>query len=357
MEENIPKTPPNSPILKIFILFVIILGFITTFVTGFYLNRLLSSERNPETKIPNIVNNNTPSLTSRSPQIAQNSTKFLPGKHYFDDTVILVTKDKPQVNLIATVTRNEQITDYAQNTRVSYYDGNNWTRKSDSKETADSTIVSNNLVKSWNIDIDPSRVLKQTAQGEITIGNSSVKFSMGMLENEIGIRSLPGYTKFMSQGTGTLIINGVSHQAYVLYTRIYSLNASEIQFYNDPFGLTTDWVAFWDTNGNFYHVDATSVDKPTPIYQTHQLGIMEDSTGSVTKTFNLSITRDSKNPPVQYSILMNNPIGIQLNFNRTNGVNKALDGSYTWYMGNIEGTVQRNGGSLTGIGLVEYIHR
>lgn len=363
---NTPQVSSQSKgrLLKIAIFIFVILGFITTFVSGYYVSRLLSTEKNvttgdSTTKTGNIpyIKDVTPYPTSNNPQVEQDTTKFLPGKHYFDDTIIVVTKDKPQINLVATVTRAEQDNNYAQSTRVSYYDGKDWTRQLDSKSTQDSAIVSNKLVKSWSTIIDPSRVLKQTAQGEITINNSSVVFSTGTLQNEIGIRSLPGYTKFLSNGAGTLTVNGVAHPAYILYTRIYSLNAAEIQFYNQPFGVTTDYIAFWDTQGNFYHVDATSVDKPTPTYQTHQLGIMEDVNGAVEKTFSVTVNRNSKNPPAQYTVSLNNPIGATLNFNRVNEINKAPNGSFTWYMGNIEGTVKRpNGESLSGIGLVEYIH-
>lgn len=364
-ETTIASNQDNPPkhIPKIFIIIVIVIGFITTFASGYFLSHLLTTEQNvttgatPQTKNIPYVKDATPYPTSDNPQVAQDSTKFLPGKHYFDDTIMIVTKDKPQINVVATVTRAEQDNDYAQSTRVSYYDGGNWTRQSASKTSQDSTIVSNNLVKSWNTTIDPSRVLKQTAQGEITINNSSLVFSTGVLQNEIGIRSLPGYTKFISNGTGTLTVNGAAHQAYMLYTRIYSLNAAEIQFYNQPFGVTTDYIAFWDTQGNFYHVDATSVDKQTPTYQTHQLGIIEDTDGAVEKTFSVTVNRDSKNPPEQYTASLNSPIGVTLNFNRVNGINKAPNGSFTWYMGNIEGSVQKNNGeSLQGIGLVEYIH-
>lgn len=353
----------SKHIPKVLIILLVVIGFITTFASGYFLSHLFATEQNvttgtkpPAKNIP-YVKDATPYPTSNNPQVEQDSTKFLPGKHYFDDTIMIVTKDKPQINVVATVTRAEQDNNYAQSMRVSYYDGTNWTRQSASKTSTDSTIISNNLVKSWNTTIDPSRVLKQTAQGEITINNSSLVFSTGVLQNEIAIRSLPGYTKFLSNGTGTLTVNGVSHQAYILYTRIYSLNAAEIQFYNQPFGVTTDYIAFWDTQGNFYHVDATSVDKPTPTYQTHQLGIMEDTNGAVEKTFSVTVNRDSKNPPEQYTATLNSPIGATLKFNRVNGINKAPNGSFTWYMGNIEGTVQRqNGQTLDGIGLVEYIH-
>lgn len=355
----------TSQIGKFFIIIVVIIGFITAFAGGYFLSCTLSSEKNvtitgpaiPTTKVLPTTVITSPYLTANNPEVAQDTTKFLPGKHYFDDTILLITRDKPRISLIATVTRAEQDGNYAQSSRVSYFDGSNWTRQSNSKTISDSTIVSNSLVKSWSTTIDPSRVLKQTAQGEITINNTSLSFSTGLLQNEIGMRSIPGYTKFMSQGTGVLKINGVTHDAYILYTRIYSLNASDIQFYNQPFGLTTDWIAFWDTKGNFYHVDVTNVDKPTQTYQTHQIAVIEDTNGSVTKTFNVSVQRDEKNPPTQYSVSLNNPIGVTMKFNRINANNKAPNGSYTWYMGNIEGSVQKsNGESLQGVGVVEYIH-
>lgn len=359
---NKPSYNSSKHISKVFILVIVVIGFITTFASGYLLSYLLDTEQNvttetiPETGTP-YIKDVTPSYpTSNNPHVEQDSTKFLPGKHYFDDTIMIVTMDKPQVSVIATVTRAEQDKDYVQSTRVSYYDGSSWARQSMSKASKDSTIVSSNLIKSWDIAIDPSRVLKQTVQGEVTINNTSLVFSTGVLQNEIVMRSLPGYTKFISSGTGTLTANGVMHQAYIAYTRIYSLNAREIQFYNQSFGVTTDYIVFWDTQGNFYHVDATSVDKPTPIYQSHQLGIMENINGAVEKTFSVTVNRDSKNPPEQYTTSLNG-IGVTLRFNRINEINKAPNGSFTWYMGNIEGTVLKpNGESLSGIGLVEYIH-
>lgn len=360
--QSIPDSNASSKIVsKVLIIIIVVIGFITTFASGYFLSHLLTSEKNISTEItsntPNIPENTTtPTPTSENPQVEQETTKFLPGKHYFDDTLMIVTKDKPHISVVATIARTEQENNYAQNTRVSYYDGNDWTRQFASKISQDSAILSNNLVKSWNTIIDPSRVLKQTVQGEITINNSSLVFSTSVLQNEIGIRSLPGYTKFLSNGNGTLTVNGIEHQAYVLYTRIYSLNVAELQFYNQSLELTTDYIAFWDTLGNFYHIDSTNVNKPTPIYQTHQLGVMENKNGAVEKTFSVTVNRDSKKPPEQYTASLNNPIGATLNFNRINEINKAPNGSFAWFMGNIEGTVQTpNGEILNGIGLVEYI--
>ena len=350
----------HSGLHKALILFVLIFGFVSTFIMGYFLANLMSMEKTvsnnkEETEIPEIVENKDDDY----PEIVQDSANFAPGKHYFNETIIFVSKNKPRINLVATVSTSKGDGDnFTQNMRVSFFDGEKWTRKSKSQNTKNSSITSNDLVRKWKVDIDPSRVLKQTLEGEVNVDKNEITFTSGTLSNEIGVRSLPGYTKFMSNGLGKMTVNGEILDAYVLYTHIYSLNSSEIQFYDNPFGLTTDWIAFWDSEDNFYHIDSTSVDKPTEIYQTHQIGILEDSfLNSVTKTFSTSIIRDSETPPVDYRVRLDSPINASLNFKRVNSLNKAPNGSYVWYMGNIEGSVQRqNGKTLDGVGLVEYIH-
>ncbi|HSW96362.1 MAG TPA: hypothetical protein VLF89_00900 [Candidatus Saccharimonadales bacterium] len=350
MNENSSVSTKSPFLSKIFIILLIIFGFFTTFTSGYFVSHLLSSE---QTKPPVST---TASPTYSNPVFSEDSTKFLPGKLYFEDTIMLITKDIPHIVLVATVTRSQQDIDYYQNTRISYYDGNMWTRQSDTKVSSDSAIVANSLIKNWKVEIDPSRVLKQSVQGTTKVNNTDLGFSTNVLQNEISIRSLPGYTKFMSNGNGMLTVNGKTHQAYILYTRIYSLNASDIQFYSQPFGVKTDWIAFWDTQGNFYHIDATQVDNPTRIYQTHKIGVMEDAYGSVSKTFELAIKRDSKNPPVIYDVTMDNPVGVVLHFNRVNSLNKSPNNSFIWYLGLIEGTAQKlNGKDIPGVGLAEYI--
>lgn len=350
-EKPAPRSLPRT-----LIIFLVIFGFVTTFISGYILSTYRTVEKNPNSNTSTSFPTSKVALPTNEP-LTQSTTKFLPGKYYFDDTIAMVSKTKPQKNLVASVTRAEQDKDYLQTTRISYFDGNNWTRKINSKQIPDSAIVSNDLLKNWTIKIDESRVLKQSATGEITVNGTSLAFSTGILQNEIGMRSLPGYTKFMSQGSGMLKIDGEQIPVHVLYTRIYSSNSADIQYYDQSLGLTTDWIAFWDTKGRFYHVDSTSVTKPIPNYQTHQIGIMEDAEGVVAKAFNLSIQRDQKNPPVVYTVSIDTPINATLKFSRTNGINKAPNATYTWYMGNIEGTVQVNNGEESeGIGLVEYIH-
>lgn len=342
MDQSTPQVPSKKYGV---IIALLIVGFISAFMSGFVISHVLTTEQ-PLSPSP------TPTLAPQLSGDPQDTTKFLPGKFYFQDTIIAVSKNNPHVSLLATVSRTEQESRYSQNTRVSYFDGTNWFRDVDNKITKDSTIVSSLLVNKWVVALDPSRVLKETASGQITIHNTPISFKTETLTNELTLRSLPGYTKFISATTGTLTIDGVEQEAYVLYTRIYSLNAKDIQFYNQSLGVTTDWLAFWDENGNFYHLDSTVVSRPTPVYASHQIGFLKTKDSTVLRTFDLSIERDTNMPPQNYTMKLNTPINDTLNLKLVSSHDKEPGIAYDWHLGIVTGMVNE----LTkGVGIVEYI--
>lgn len=335
----------------VFFTILVIIGFISTFIAGFYSYKLLQPiEVNTNKPISTISPTKIP--TTLSPQ---ESTTFLPGKHYFDESIAFVTKNKPYKSVLISVTRLENESDYTQNSRMSFFDGSKWTRKLITHSNNDNAIHSDEIIQTWNHKVDSTRVLKETITGTIEINNTDISFETNTLENEISMRSLPGYTKFMSSGSANITIAGEQYEAYVLYTKIYSFNASDIQFYDTALGVTTDWIAFWDIEGNFYHIDSTFIEKPTDIYKSHQIGVIKDTTGSVSKTFQLSINKDTQNPPSVYDITLGD-LSSSLNLKRLNQLDKDPSGTYDWYMGMVEGEAQINGKAISGIGLAEYIH-
>jgi hypothetical protein len=201
--------------------------------------------------------------------------------------------------------------------------------------------------------MDPSRVLRQRANGTVKVDQNTISFESGELTNNIGMRSLPGYTKFMSTQNGYLTLNGTRVKAKILYTRIYSNNSAEMQFYETPFGLTTNWLAFWDSEGNFYHIDRTEVDKATDKYQTHQIAVKVDKDGAVSKTFDVEIVQDTESPPTTYEIEMGEPINQTINFAVGQSINKAPSNAYEWFMSEGSGEIDE---AVAGYGAIEYIH-
>lgn len=323
-----------------------------TLGAGVLLDRLFVGET---TTAP--VSSPTPSATptDNTPDIP---TSFKANTSYFDDTILLITKNEPHITVVASADRSQEDSNYKQSSRVSFFNGQDWSRKVTSSTNNTEQIQTNDIIKDWNITYDQSKVLKQSVTGTIMMDNNSIKFATQTLTNEMTIRSLPGYTKFMSEGTATAVINNVSYDCYVLYTRIYSNNAAELVSYDGSFNLTTDWAAFWDTAGNFYHLDSTNVVQDIPNYKSHTIGVFKNKDGSVQKTFTLNITRDAANPPVNYTINFGTPIDHKLTLTRTNGINKYPNNSYVWYVGNVAGTVTNEKGIKSeGVGLIEYINK
>ncbi len=355
METEIPQIQPEQKVHftnKHILLFILIalVSTITIFTSGFYTHKLLLPQ-----PLPDVIPTIQPSTT---PIPGDNGVPIIPGKQFYEDTIMLISETAPHITLVASASRFEQTNGFLQNTRVSYFDGTSWTRKLNSQKLQNHTIGTNDLVQKWDTIIDPSKVLQEESQGKISINNIQIDFKTETLENEIGIRSLPGYTKFMSEGGGTFSVNGQEHQAKVLYTRIYSSDSSEMFFYSENVGLQTDWIALWDTQGNFYHVDSTNVKTPVPNYKTHSIGILEDLRGSVSKTFDVTVRRDTQNSPKEYTVILSNPINTTLTFSKINSLSKAPDNSYEWSIGQIEGSVQKsNTVAVPAYGLAEYIFK
>lgn len=327
-----------------FLLFMVTI--VSAFFGGFYFHRVLNTQERiiiPTTSVPS-----TEEVFFDSPVVSNNYPK---GKQFFEDTVVAVTNDNNKI-LIATVSRQEIESGVNQATRVSFFDGEKWIRKSTVKNYDTAQIYTNDIITQWKIDYDPSRVLKQQVSGLIQMDDDLIKFDTNIVTNNIGIRSLPDYTKFMSNGEGTLVINDEKFSTKILYTRIYSNNSQGIQFYDNPIGLTTNWLVFWDNEGNFYHIDSTFVDNPTDIYKTHKIGIIVDNGGRVSKTFDVEVSINSDNPPSLYNIQLGSPINQVLTFTTQNSVNKAPNNSYSWFMSKGVGQA----GNTKGFGLVEYIH-
>ncbi len=341
---------------NIFYIFGSLLSVISLLAGGYFFFlyfRPIPSTLEPTPSIsPQPLNSSIPAIFD----FKHDSDYFSYGNHYFTDTVFVISKQAPYEALVATVSRGQRSQDVRADSRVSYYNGTKWNRFQTSHSQKNSQSEPDDITKQWNILTDNSRVLREQSDGEFALGNDRVLFNTTALLNEIGMRSEPGYTKFMSEGSGTLEINGTTHSAYVLYSRIYSMNGDSIQFYDHSLGVITDWVAFWDTNGNFYHLDKTDVAKPSEIYASHAIGVMKKSDGGVYKTFAIDASRDSLNDPKKFSYIFNDPVNATLSIDRTTQHIKEPFSGYTWFMGHVTGSATHDGISSSGVGIVEYIH-
>ena len=191
---------------------------------------------------------------------------------------------------------------------------------------------------------------------EIELEERMISFSSPNLQNEISVESLPGSTKFIYQGEGAITIDGGVEEVYILHTRSYSFNAIDLAFFNSPENLTSNFIAFWDEEGEFYYVDTHTTKNPTSAIQTRSVGIKENARGVVSKTERLNLNFQQRDGVNEFVTRFEAPISEQLRLTFYRALNKAENRTYSWTLTNATGSsVKAEGRTVKGIGIVEYI--
>lgn len=279
---------------------------------------------------------------------------------YFNDEIVLISKEKPNITLVANASRfYNSGGSYTHRQKIFFFDGIKWSSEFSTTNSNDLKIASTNTIPSWTVTDDPSRVLKQKIKGTVKTEKYMVEFSVPVITNELGIRSLEDYTVFRSEADGEIVIDNKRYESYVLYTRTYSYNSSVglVNLSKEPIGVNTDWLAFWDENGNFYNIDETIVDRmESDPYKSHSIAVIKDANGNVQKSFELDIKVKSN---IGYNINVKDNVSRLITVNFINSIkrnptNKFVDNK----IGQVVGEVKlENGETIKGIGLYEYIYQ
>lgn len=320
------------------IVFVTVFAILMSFFSGFYLKESVLNYK-----------------SNQNYQTNFNQQLFKPN---FIDEAIITTDSTPKITLIISAIRTYRDTSLNNYTiKAFYYDGEKWL-----KEIAEGTskelenIPSTIIVPKWEILNDPSYMLRQSVSGTIEIDQQKIKFTIPLIENEIGIRSFYKYTKFISESKGEIFINNKKYNANVVYSRIYSFNPPEsLIFTSDPSGIETEWLAFWDEGNNFYTIDETTVDNKITkdTYKAHSIAVKKDVQGKISKSFLLSIFKTDTN---DYRVEIGEPINETLTIQKINFSNKSINGSDIWNTGQTKGSVKTsNGKIINGFGIFESI--
>lgn len=352
--EPIVKAPPTKNVL----IGAGVVAAVILFSLGVLLGRATkpSTVVVPPTPTPTLaqVKAVSPTPTPFSEQPAA-TIDFLPGKQYFDDTFAVIEKAAPHRTLLISISRIEQQRNYVEYIRANYYTGQSWDRTSLTTTQPNSDIITNTLLKEWN---DPS---SQQFYGDkniatVTLQNEEVSFTSKSLQDELSVQSQPGSTKFAYQGPGTIIINGDKNDAYVYRSRTYSFNASDLSFLTKPETFSSDWLVFWDNEGNFYNLDSRKTQNNTSPIQQLNVGIREDSNHNIVKSTQSNVSINQEHNVQTYTVYFSDPINERVELFIANAINKADKKSYLWVINSGEGdAVRKEGRIVKGIGILEFI--
>lgn len=352
-----PPEPAQNKRNTYFIIAGVVIGFICIFALGLVLGRGGSSKTQEVAVTPTPT---SPPLTSEITPFPSNFQEiplvnFLPNKQYLDDTYVVISQEKPYQTLILSVARIEQTRDFTQYTKINYFDGTSWDRKSTTAIIKTSDIVSNPLLRSWT----PPVINKSSSAplAKLSLPKYDVSFNSPDLKNEISVQSNPGSTKFIYQGKGTFTINDDTFPAYVFYSRTYSYNAVELDYLTKPDQILSDWLVFWDKEGTFYYADDHKAPLGTSGIPQFAIGVIQQG-NSVIRTPSQSANVDTNNSVKTYHSSFDLDRDEAVFIPITNPLNKSNKKSYSWTTASGEGiSVKAEGRKVNGLGVFEYIRQ
>ncbi|MBI5044468.1 MAG: hypothetical protein HZC02_00940 [Candidatus Levybacteria bacterium] len=336
---------------------------ITTLLLGILLGAIFSKPKNA----PKITKSAQPSPTisqkvvetvTPTPMQETISLAFLPGKQYFDDAYIAVEEKSPHKTLLLSVARLEQQQNFTQFTKVSYFDGKEWKRITLTNTTQDGTVVPNSLLRLWN-DIENAQGDLKKIIATVQVQKQIVSLASPTLSGEISIQSLPGSTKFIYQGVGTLQIDNQSFDVKVFRSKTYSFNASDLSFLGTPELLTSDFMISWDQEGAFYYGSSHKTQNSINKIQNSQLGVLEDAIRKVSKSLQISSSMSqSSDSQKQYQITLQDPINTRISYPMINTVEKSPSQAYSWILGVGDSQIVKSEGrTVDGYGVFEFIQQ
>lgn len=295
-------------------------------------------------------------LTSNKSDIYQTGQLDKSFRPNFIDEMILMTNTIPRQTLILSGIRSLNESGVIYYTFKSFYfDGNRWHKQVDKGTSDDFEKIPTTPVREWNVVDDPSYMLRQSVSGKILMGSKEITFNVPEIQNEMSIRSNYKYTRFLSETNGKMVINNQELNVKVLYARIYSFSKPEsLIFTDDPSGIQTEWLAFWDKDNNFYSIDETVIDNKVThnSYKAHSLGLIKNNSGGIFKTFELTLDGLGRQ---EYEVKLHN-LETRLSIQKINSVNKAENDIDIWNTGIAEGyIIDKNGQKIDGYGIYETI--
>ena len=246
------------PTKRVNLLILIVFGLVWSFSSGYLLKQQNNLYPSPT----------PPTSTTPIPTTPIANTTPIPPRDDFAVTtydIVAITTSEPKKVLYIERGIIESISFFF----GYYFDGTTW-------HTSESSL--NKLTVAEN---DSLYKYSNTIAAEIYFDDTVVTVSVPEIFTNMVIRSEHEYLKF--GGSTTSVDTYVSIDNTKLPSQVGLLKRYKKTFNGTDISsldVTTDWMMFWDENGNFYHLDKTDVGVPNDEYPPHEFFARTQYVGS-----------------------------------------------------------------------------
>ena len=234
---------------------IILTGAFIFAATSFYFQNKESKNNLDEIKVEDQISENTKTTELQ----------------YFSDKLILQEVNNKfllEVNLYRQEGQKEKFSHYY--TASIYKNGNKKTIVANFNSNTDK-IKSNEFISNYENKMFDDLSTRETYDFSLNIYGEKIDATLSELEGDFITKNDPAYTRYLSIGKGTVKINGEAFSVNAALEKVYSNDKSQYLFFPGINDLTSRTYRFlvWDTEGNFYLLDDSTVSKDDPHYRPH----------------------------------------------------------------------------------------
>lgn len=264
------------------------------------------------------------------------------GERYFSDEIILQGKESDFTAYIST-SRRETATGFSHYYKLEIRrDGVSVYSKTDGFQSD-----SSNILEDGSLFTTFENVLAEdiSARESYKIDLSEINFSLNLpeLTSDFVVKNRPEYTKYVALGDGVVNYGNEEIQVHAYLSKIYSVDSSKYIFFDGISSLNVEnyQLIFWDDAGNFYLVDSSDVENPSPYYTSHKWLLYKDaSNDSLIKRFSFDgeLTQANKSWDLEFKNILDERIVLKsrgdkfenTDFEQLEG--DGFRGSYAYYL-------------------------
>jgi hypothetical protein len=170
---------------------------------------------------------------------------------------------------------------------VSALDGDRRTKTGAQEDKEYHTVDPQLFLQGFSRSVAADRSTRESYKFTLPLFDEKYIFSTGEFIGDFIEKNEPEYTLYISIATATVSRGKETFAARVMHERVYSSDFRPTIFFAGEESLSSESIQLilWDKDGNFYLIDRSLVETPSPAYTSHFWALLKKADGFGKKAF------------------------------------------------------------------------